>query len=114
MVMAEALGQQIGIVTACQVLHGPRSSLYPARQPQAEPQPRAKSGRALSEAERAEVRAVLNSEAFVDLAPRQVYASVLDDGQYKCHWRTMYRILDAYEEDRERRNQRRQPSYIIP
>jgi hypothetical protein len=51
MVMAEALGQQIGIVTACQVLHVPRSSLYRARQPQAEPQPRAKSGRALSEAE---------------------------------------------------------------
>ena len=51
--------------------------------------------RALSQAEKAEVRQILNSERFQDSAPREVYATLLDEGQYLCSWRTMYRILDA-------------------
>ena len=75
----EELGQQLGHSTACQVLGVPRSRLYRARQPKAEPQPRPSPARALSEPERAEVRAVLNSERFVDCAPREVYATLLDE-----------------------------------
>ena len=30
------------------------------------------------------MRAVLNSERFADLASRQVYATLLDDGEYHC------------------------------
>ncbi len=60
------------------------------------------------------VRAILNSERFQDLAPRQVYASLLDEGQYLCHWRTMYRILDEHQEVRERRNQLRHPNHQKP
>ena len=48
---------------------------------------------ALSLEERIQVRETLNSERFMDQAPRQVYAALLDEGQYLCHWRTMYRIL---------------------
>jgi putative transposase len=44
---------------------------------------------ALSLEERAEVRKTLNSERFMDKAPRQVYAALLDEGCYLCHWRTM-------------------------
>ena len=69
------------------------------------------SARALSPDEKAEVRQVLNSERFADQPPREVYATLLDEGTYLCSWRTMYRILDENEEVRERRNQLRHPQH---
>jgi len=60
------------------------------------------------------VRQVLNSERFQDSVPRQVYATLLDEGEYLCHWRTMYRILDEHGEVRERRNQLQHPVYTKP
>jgi putative transposase len=112
--VAEALGQQVGLKRACEVLGVPRSSLYRARQPDTPPSPRPPSKRALSEAERRVVRDVLNSERFVDSAPRQVYAALLDESVYLCSWRTMYRILDEYQEVRERRNLLTHPGYSKP
>jgi transposase InsO family protein len=50
----------------------------------------------------------------MDRAPRQVYATLLDEGTYLCHWRTMYRVLAAHAEVRERRRQRRHPKYHKP
>lgn len=114
MQIAEQLGQQIGVAAACRSLKVPRSSLYRTRQPQAEPRPRPKPERALTEAERTQVRELLNSDRFQDETPRQVYATLLDEGIYVCHWRTMYRILEAYQEVRERRNQLVHPSYHKP
>jgi putative transposase len=112
---AEQLGQQIGIAAACRYLKVSRSGLYRARQPQAEPKLRFQSSWALTEAERAEVREVLNSERFQDCTPRQIYATLLDDDKrYLCHWRTMYRILAACQEVRERRHHRRHPTYPKP
>ena len=73
-----------------------------------------KPPRALSAVEREGVRQTLNSERFQDQAPREVYAALLDEGQYVCHWRTMYRILEANAEVRERRNQLRHPTYQKP
>ncbi len=60
------------------------------------------------------MRDLLNSERFCDASPRQVYATLLDQGHYICHWRTMYRILGEHKEVRERRNQRRHPRYKKP
>ena len=57
---------------------------------------------------------MLNSQRFQDSAPREVYATLLDEGQYVCSWRTMYRILDENNEVRERRNQLRHPNYVKP
>lgn len=111
---AEQLGHHIGIVTACRSLDVPRSRLYRARRPKANPKARPTPSRVLSLEERTQVREVLNSERFQDQAPRQVYAALLDDQQYLCHWRTMYRILDEHQEVRERRNQRRHPTYQKP
>jgi putative transposase len=56
----------------------------------------------------------LNSDRFCDASPRQVYATLLDEGRYVCHWRTMYRVLEEHDEVRERRNQLRHPSYAKP
>jgi len=70
--------------------------------------------RALGPAERQTVLAQLNSERFVDQAPAQVYATLLDEGHYLCSVRTMYRILDQHEQVRERRNQLSHPAYQKP
>jgi putative transposase len=64
--------------------------------------------------ERATVRDLLNSERFVDRAPRTVYAMLLDEGRYLCSWRTMYRLLAASAASKERRAQRRHPTYTRP
>jgi putative transposase len=70
--------------------------------------------RTLAPAEQERVYQVLDSERFQDLAPREGYATLLDEGVYLCHWRTMYRILALHAEVRERRNQLRHPSYQKP
>jgi putative transposase len=115
---AEQLGKSVGVKTACQVLAAPRSSLYRAHQVAAVgPQPKKTplpSRRALGPAEKAGVREQLNSPRFQDQPPREVYATLLDEGQYLCSWRTMYRILDENQEVRERRNQLRHPNYAQP
>ena len=54
------------------------------------------------------------ANAFVDQAPAQVAADLLDEERYLCSVRTMYRILDANQEVRDRRNQRRHPAYTKP
>ena len=43
-----------------------------------------------------------------------VYATLLDAGQYLCSERTMYRVLAAHQEVRERRDQLRHPAYAAP
>ena len=111
---AEQLAESVSVSAACQALGVPRSSLYRARQPKKARQPRLTPERALSHEEKVQVRQVLNSERFQDSAPRQVYATLLDEGEYLCHWRTMYRILDEHGEVRERRNQLQHPTYAKP
>ena len=110
------LAAQIGVKSACEALAVPRSRVYRERQGRVRPEPKAEviPTAALSSAERVEVRETLNSERFMDKAPRQVYASLLDEGTYLCHWRTMYRILAAHDEVRERRNICRHPAYKKP
>src|SRR5574341_64310 len=56
----------------------------------------------------------LHSERFVDLAPKAVYAILLDEKRYLCSWRTMYRVLATADEVRERHNQLRHPAYTKP
>jgi putative transposase len=57
---------------------------------------------------------VLHSERFVDKAPAQVHATLLDEDRYLCSERTMYRLLASEGQVRERRNQLRHPNYSKP
>lgn len=114
MSIVNELGEQVGIHRACETLNVPRSRVYRVRQPKTEAQPRPTPAHALSEAERTAVRTVLNSERFMDQPPRQVYATLLDEGTYLCHWRTMYRILEAHGEVKERRRVRQHSTYKKP
>jgi len=70
--------------------------------------------RALSPDERQGVLAVLHEPRFEDLAPAQVYATLLDEKRYVCSERTMYRVLAENQEVRERRDQVRHPAYSAP
>jgi putative transposase len=90
--------------------------VYRARQPCVEKSvsTRPTPARALSVAEKTGVRDTLNSERFADQAPREVYATLLDEQRYLCSVATMYRILRENQEIRERRNQLRHPAYAKP
>ena len=118
MSQVQQLGQQIGTRQACQVLGISHASYYRMAKSQvcpvqvfSIPEPPA---RALSVAERAQVLEVLNSPRFVDQAPREVYAQLLDEQVYLCHWRSMYRYLDLVEQVRERRKLAQHPIYTKP
>jgi len=75
---------------------------------------RARSPRALTAEEQTAVLTQLQSERFVDCAPAQVYATLLEEDTYLCSPRTMYRVLAAYHQVRERRAQRTHPTYVVP
>jgi putative transposase len=105
---------QLGVAPACRALGVARATYYRHRQPpQRLPRPR-RSARALVPAERQAVLAALHEPRFADLAPAEVYASLLDEGQYLCSERTMYRLLAASQEVRERRDVLRHPHYAAP
>lgn len=107
----------LGVAPVCAALGVPRASYYRWQQPPAEatgPPPTRRAPRALPPAEREQVLAILNDERFVDRPPAEVYATLLDEGKYVCSIRTMYRILHAHAEVRERRRQLRHPQYAAP
>jgi len=112
----------VGIASACDALGVPRASFYRLRPPLGPPPnavlsvvvPRPAPARALSEEERLVVRAVLNSTRFQDCAPAAIQATLLDEGQYLCSTRTMYRVLEQDGATRERRDQLTHPEYQKP
>lgn len=109
--------RNVPLVEACGVLGVVRSTFYRWQAPVgATPTPKAKSPspRALDAQEQARVLDVLNSERFQDCAPRQVYATLLDEGIYVCHWSSMYRLLSQNQQVSERRNQLVHPVAVKP
>ena len=94
------VGPRLGIAPTCAALALPRATYYRRRRPASAPPPRRPSPRALRPAERAAVLAALHEPRFVDLAPAEIYATLLDAGQYLCSERTMYRVLAAHQEVR--------------
>jgi putative transposase len=101
------LASAVGTQAACRALGVSRATIYRRRRPCPPPAPRPRPARALTETERHGILAELHHPRFVDLAPAEVYAILLDEGRYLCSLRTMYRVLAAAQEVRERRNQLR-------
>lgn len=56
----------------------------------------------------------LNSERFCDKAPAQVWATLLDEGTYLASVSTMYRLLRARAQVKERRAISRRPAHVKP
>ena len=118
MIACRELLPEVGTAAACRSLAVPRATFYRRRRVELEgvsvPQSWPKPPRALTTEERRNVLEVLHADRFVDQAPAEVYASLLDEGKYLCSIRTMYRILAEEGEVRERRNQARHPQYQAP
>lgn len=105
----------IGKQPLCDALNVSRATLYRRRKPtEVSDLKRPSPSSALAEHERQHVLDVLHSDRFIDCPPAQVYATLLDEGQYLCSTRTMYRILAEKDEVRERRNVRLHPQYSKP
>lgn len=111
-----ALEEVTSTKRACELLGANRSTVLRRRRPPmaGPPAPRPEPPNKLTEPERQHVLAVLRSEEYCDLAPAQVWAQLLDDGIYLCSIRTMYRLLAAAGENRERRRQRTHPARKRP
>jgi putative transposase len=112
------LASVIGTRSACTALGRSRATYYRRHRTSPPPPPprreRAPQPRALSSAERAAVLGVLHDQRFVDQAPASIYANLLDEGRYLCSVPTMYRLLRAEGEVRERRRQAAHPATVKP
>jgi putative transposase len=114
-----AIGQvapELEPTQACRALGIARATWYRRRQPATATAGRARPRppRALSDAERQQVRDVLHSPRFVDVAPAEAVATLLDEGVYLASERTMYRLLAEAGQTRERRNQLVHPAHRRP
>jgi putative transposase len=115
------LAPQIGVRAACTAVGAAQAGYYrrhrtspvpPRPTPTAHrdrPQPRA-----LTSQERAAILDVLHSQRFVDAAPAQVWATLLDEGVYLGSISTFYRLLRQAGESRERRRQASHPARVKP
>jgi putative transposase len=115
------LAEHIGVRAACEALGLPRAGYY--RRHRQTPAPTRPAGpaqrervqpRALTEAERVAILTELHSERFVDLAPAEVWAILLDEGRYLGSVSTFYRLLRAASGTGERRRQATHPAAVKP
>jgi putative transposase len=111
------LVEHLPIHASCTLSGVARSSFYRRRNPA--PQNRETTARpappnALSGAERAELVGMLNSDRFAGKAPRQMWATLLDEGVYLASVSTMYRELRKRDQVRERRAQARHQARTKP
>ena len=109
------LAGEVGVGVACGALSVPSASYYRWCRPvQRNPKPPPRPPLALSGVEERAVLDMLHCKRFVDLAPAEVYAILLEEERYVCSTRTMYRVLDRHGEVRERRDQLRHPTAAKP
>ena len=129
------LATTLGVAQACHLLGVPRSQYYRALRsqlatPPAAPVPAVEtaagsappapsvcyphSPRARSAADRDAIRAVLTRERFADQAPREISATLLDEGVYLCSWPTMYRLLREHGQTTRRRDHLQRGAYAKP
>ena len=115
------LAPRTGTRAACAAVGAPQASYYRRRRAspppvRREPVPHAGrvQPRALAPAERQAILEVLHNERFADLAPAEVWATLLDEGTYLGSVSTFYRVLRAAGESRERRRQATHPATVKP
>ena len=109
-----ALATAVGIRRACDALGVSRASWYRARKPRPARRTRPRPPLALRPDEVEAALAVLHADRFIDLSPRAIFATLLEEHRYLGSISTLYRLLAARSESRERRAQRRHPRYARP
>jgi len=118
------IGDHIAVSWLCVALEVSRSAVYRLRKkmrvsPMAEDKKqetkvKARTYRKLTPEEEAHVMDLCHSSRFMDKAPPEIYATLLDEGEYVCSVRTMYRILEKNQEVKERRAVVRHAHYAKP
>ena len=108
-----SLSVSVGVKPACTALRMNRSRYYRGLQPPV-CRPRLAPPLKLSPHEYHKAHALLLCDRFVDQAPATIVATLLDEGEYVCSERTMYRILADHHQLKERRRGHRQGSYTKP
>jgi putative transposase len=105
-----------GTAGACAALGRSRATLYRHRRGRlfGPPRPRPVPVNALSGGEHDSILATLHAPRFVDRAPAQIWATLLDEGTYIGSESTMYRVLRSHDEVRERRAIATHPPRTIP
>jgi len=115
------LTPRTGTRAACAAVGAPQASYYrrhraspPPRRPAPVPHAGRVQPRALRQAERQEILGTLHCERFADLAPAEVWATLLDEGIYLGSVSTFYRVLREAGESKERRRQATHPAAVKP
>jgi transposase InsO family protein len=114
------LAPRVGLQTASHAFVLNRALVYRDRArhhagaPRRAPRAWTRPPMAFSDAERARLLGLLDSERFADMAPASIFATLLDEGRYHGSIRTMYRLLATHHQVGERRRQRRHPEYAKP
>ena len=112
--IAQSLISSASVKSACQCLGIPRASFYRNQTPHSRVNKPCPPPLKLTAEERQVILGILHSDRFMDKAPHEIYATLLDEGQYYCSVRTMYRILNSENEVKERRKNHRQRHYQKP
>jgi len=125
----DRLALVVGRRRACAAFGLPRATYYRARsgepsEPPSAPDPGAEPSvdppatrphrRALSAEQKQRILDVCATERFINCSPGHIVAALLDDGEYICSERTLYRVLGADAPVRDRRRQRRHPNRPAP
>ena len=116
MIACRDLSEEVGTAAACRSMDIARATYYRHLEPAPEILPRNRPAppRTLRRGERQEVLDVRHADRFVDRAPAEIYATLRDEGTYRCSLRTLYRVWASASEVWERRNQLRHPNYQAP
>ena len=116
---ASELSLDVGKKPACEAVNVPRATFY--RYLNRLGKPGTDDGLptvpplSLTEIEKQNIIDILHAERFQDKTPYEVFGTLLDEGQYHCSIRTMYRILKSEHGDvKERRKGHRRTHYKKP
>ena len=115
--MINNIYERIGTKNACDAFGFARSTYYYLTRPEVKKdyiREQKISDCAYSSQEKQEILNVMNSKIYMDQTPYEIYASQLDQGNYLCSVRTMYRILAENNQVKERRNIKRSSNYQKP
>ncbi len=115
------LAERTGVRAACDAVGATQAGYYrrhrtsptPARPARVAHRDRVQP-RALSGEEQQAILDVLHSDRFVDLAPAEVWAILLDESVYLGSQSTFYRLLRSASGTRERRRQASHPAEVKP
>ena len=116
---ASELSLDVGKKPACEAVNVPRATFY--RYLNRLGKPGTDDGLptvpplSLTEIEKQNIIDILHAERFQDKTPYEVFGTLLDEGQYHCSIRTMYRILKSEHGDvKERRKGHQRTHYKKP